>query len=467
MPIRKLVSSQPRKPRVLDYSEFGLELTRLIEDPGVVSDLNYHVDSLRAAYPSFSAPDGGLCVACKGARMLCGKVRCPIVVRLASYFKVAPQIRGVDLEGASPPGVFIGRIGYPYVLAGPLTPPMHGDTSVLDLPELWFGKSIDEIAGFRSLLVRGKLRVHVKNVEAGGRLLDATRELALASNPVELELTFDKEPRHFMRLNDEVQPFGPSATVKAMKAGNTRWDQKIERAYGDDDLKAAEAVSNLYEDGVYVSRIQRAFSVGAFGLKGNRRFVPTRWSITAVDSIVSKTLMESVKTYPFINEYRVYESNYLDNRFEVLMIPAAWSYEAIEAWYPNTLWNPNTRNIVFFGDYEGLEGRTRYASMGGCYYAARLAVAEHLTAERRQASVLVLREAHPGYIMPVGVWQVRENVRNALRQPPLKFNTLEQALQRIASRFSIRLETWINESRMLSDTIRQKRLSDFPHILHL
>jgi hypothetical protein len=39
-----------------------------------------------------------------------------------------------------------------------------------------------------------------------------------------------------------------------------------------------------------------------------------------------------------------------------------------------------------------------------------LAVGELLEKERRQAAVVVLREAHPGYIMPVGVWQVREIV---------------------------------------------------------
>jgi hypothetical protein len=59
-----------------------------------------------------------------------------------------------------------------------------------------------------------------------------------------------------------------------------------------------------------------------------------RWSITAVDSITSKELIEKVKTFPEIGEYRVYESRYLDNIFEVLMLPGRWSYEAIEAWYP-------------------------------------------------------------------------------------------------------------------------------------
>jgi hypothetical protein len=151
----------------------------------------------------------------------------------------------------------------------------------------------------------------------------------------------------------------------------------------------------------------------------------------------------------------------LDNRFEVLMIPNAWSYEALEAWYPGTVWNPSGQHVVMYSDWEPYEGRTTYASIGGCYYAARLAVCELLAKERRQATVIVLREAHPGYIMPVGVWHVRENVRNAMRQTPLKYDTLDEALERISSQFQIPLEQWIEDSKLLQDALFQKRLTDY------
>ncbi|MEM3551097.1 MAG: hypothetical protein QXV01_08420, partial [Candidatus Bathyarchaeia archaeon] len=252
-----------------------------------------------------------------------------------------------------------------------------------------------------------------------------------------------------------------SAQIRDLKVGNTCWNHQIEKAYYDSDLKAAEAVSELYNRGVLISKIQKAFSVGALGLEKNRRLVPTRWSITAVDSIVSKIMIERVKDFPELGEYRVYESRYLDNIFEVLMIPGAWSYEAIEAWYPGTVWNPHGRNVVLYSDWEGYEGRTNYAEIGGCYYAARLAVCEQLTKERRQAAVIVLREAHPGYIMPVGVWQVRENVRNAMKQKPLTFQTLEEAIKHISTRFQISIQKWISRSKLLKDALFQKKITDF------
>jgi len=445
-PAKKRKSSWKDNPWIL----------QLLDDPSIASDLNYTSD-----YLTTKTWGKGLCVACKGGKFLCGKTRCPLVVRLRSYFRTVPLLRGTDMDGASPPGVFVGRIGYPYVYAGPLVPPVHEDTSLFDLPEFWFGRSIDEIVGFRSLLVRGKHRVHVKKFEEAGKIMDRTRELALSVGPVDVELALKNKPSKHFVLDDEVQPFGPSAVVRDMKVSTSRWDHHIEKAYFDGDLKATEAVNTLYKKRVLVTRIQRAFSVGTFGLKDNRRLVPTRWSITAVDSIISKDMIRRIKTFPEVNEFRVYESRYLDNRFEVLMMPGAWSYEAMEAWYPGTVWNPSGKYAIMFSDWEGFDGRTTYASIGGCYYAARLAVGELLAKERRQATVVVLREAHPGYIMPVGVWQVRENVRNAVRQVPLKYNTLQEALTRIADQLQIPLEHWIERSRLIRDVLFQRRITDY------
>ncbi|MGQ9641077.1 MAG: Nre family DNA repair protein [Candidatus Bathycorpusculaceae bacterium] len=442
--------------RHVDKRSPNVWLLDILKGSGATSDINYDETQI-----AVKASRRGLCVVCKGSRFFCGKPRCPIIVKANFFLKSIPLMQSEDVAGASPPSVFVGRIGYPYVYAGPLVPPVQEDTSLYDLPEYWFGKPIDEIVGFRSMLIRGKHRVHVQKFEEAGKIIEKTRELALAVNSVDVELILKKKPRGFLLLDDEVQPFGPSAPIRDLLVGNACWDHQIEKAYGDTDLKAAEAVLELYSKGVLITKLQRAFSVGAFGLEKNRRFVPTRWSITAVDSTISKALMEKVKAFPEINEFRVYESRYLDNIFEVLMIPSAWSYEAIEAWYPGTVWNPSGKTAVMFSDWEGYEGRTTYAEIGGCYYAARLAVCEQLLKERRQATVIVLREAHPGYIMPVGVWQVRENVRNAMRQKPFIFKTLDEALKFVASRFQIPIQQWVMRSELLKNALFQKKITDF------
>jgi len=401
-----------------------------------------------------------LCVLCKGSRFLCGKTRCSIMLKVNYFLKSIP-LMNEDIAGMSPPSVFIGRMGYPNVYAGPLVPPIHEDTAIYDMPEQWFGKSMDEIVGFRSMLVRGKHRVNVTKFAEAGKILDQTRELALADSCVDMELNLLKKPRGSIFLSDDVQPFGPSGPIRDLRVSNARYNDKIEKAYYDTDLRAKPAVLELYERGVAVSKIQKAFSVGAFGVENNRRLVPTRWSITAVDDTISRNLMAKVKTLPEISEFRVYESIYMDNIFEILMLPQQWSYESMEAWWPGTTWNPNGKSIAIFSDWESYEGRTTYAAIGGCYYSARLATCEQLLRERRQATVIVLREARPGYIMPIGVWQVRENVRNAMRQKPYKFNSLAESLQFISGRFEIPMPRWIMQSELLKRALFQRKISDF------
>jgi len=413
---------------------------------------------------TFTSPhkdSSSLCHICKGSKNLCGKDRCPLMVKFYSYTKTKRLIDAQDLHGSSPPGVFVGRYGYPKVDIGPLVPPDLGDTLVMDTPEQWMGKSMEEIVDFRFRLVRGKHLVDVKNFQNAGRIVDFTRELALSVNSVDVEARFSKKPSGRIVLDDNIQPFGPSAKLEKLSITNPKYDHKIERAYYDTDLKAAEAVKGLYKNEVLISRIQKAFSIGAFGIEQNRRLVPTRWSITAVDDLLGKDLLKTTKTFPLINEFRVYDWDQLDNRWSVMLTPTSWRYELIEAWYPNTVWNPAGLQVEIISSHEFYDGRKDYAEIGGCYYAARLAVNELLQRERRQSGAVIFREAHPGYLLPVGVWNVRENVRMALTQRPRKFSTLDQALAHVQTRMDIPMSTWTAHSAILKDLKVQRRIDDY------
>jgi len=429
----------------------------IVNDEMLAGDLNIAQSDME-----IQAHEGSICLICRGSRMLCGKPRCPALLKLYSFVKVRSSVDSDRVLGSSPPGIFVGRIGYPFVYAGPLVPPVLGDTSLFDAPEQWLGRTVDEIIGFRTNLVRGKFRVNVKKPFENERFLNRTLEVALSKDSVDTEVTFKKKPSGKFLLDDTVQPMGPSAVIKSIEVGNTKADQKIERAYVDGDLKAETAVLDLYLNNIPVSKIQRAFSFGAFGLKYQRRLVPTRWSITAIDSTISRSLIEDeVKGKPLINEYRVYECNYLGNRYVVLLMPSAWKYEWIEAWYPGTAWNPQTRDIAMGGDWEGYRGRTKYASIGGCYYAVRLAAAEFLAKEGRQAGVVAMREIHPSFITPLGVWINRECVREAFQSEDRKFDTLNEAMAYVGSRFIVGLEDWTEASVLLKDALHQEKITKY------
>jgi len=408
-------------------------------------------------------PSSRLCLLCKGGRMLCGKLRCPVIAKAQSLAKYGRMLDSDVVDGSTPPGVFVGRMGYPRVYIGPMVPPYHGDTEILDTPEMWMGKSIEQIIDYRFSLIRGKARASVYDAQSGGGLLEKLQELAMGVHPADSQVTFTKKPRKILTLSEETQPFGPSAPLKSFRASHVSVDKRIEKAYYDRDLKAAEAFWELYRKGVLVTRIQRALSIGMFGVGQRRKLVPTRWSITAVDSGLSLRLVDEIKQHETIDEYRVYSFRNLDNIFVAILMPERWSFEWIEAWFPKTTWNVNGTAPALMGDYESYSGRTMYASVGGCYYSTRLAVAERLAMERRQASALVLREIHPGYIVPVGVWNVRESVRSTLKTQPAKFDTLQKALGYASSKLTIPLRKWIENSVMLKQALFQKKITDFFH----
>lgn len=364
------------------------------------------------------------------------------------------------IDGSSPPSVFVGRYGYPKVSLGPMIPPLHGDTTILDRTELWAGKSIEEIANYRLSLVRGVFSMNVHDTT--GRYLESMQELAMSERPAESEATFEKKPLanieldKEVRLNAEAAPFGPAAPLRTFKVSSISADQRIEAAHYDTDLKASDAVVELYKRGVEASSIHKVLSVGMLGLKKNRKLVPTRWSISATDDIISGRLARENEPSPAIDLFEVTQYTHLANYYFVILIPDdIWSFEMIESWFTSS------GQIATGADYEDARGLDHYPTIAGAYFAARLAVAEHLARRRRKAAALVLREIHPEYVIPLGVWQIREGVREALKKPAQKFENLEQAVSFATAGMSVSRPEIVRKSRLWRAFKSQTRITDF------
>jgi hypothetical protein len=385
-------------------------------------------------------------------------MRDPHLLKYYYKFKTLQMIDREEISGSSPPDIFVGRVGYPNVYVGPLVPPIEGDTSEMGMPETWVNKTIPEIVEARSMLVRGMLKENVHNVE-GGRVSGMLQELAIADRYTGVDMRLARKPNLSIKFDENSQPFGPSAPLREMSVGNTKANRQMEKAYFDTSMDAATGIIELYEKGVEVSRIQKILAAGGLGIKNKRKFVPTRWSITAVDDTLGRHRLREVKQNESIEEITVFEDVALDNRWLVLLFPGAWSYELVEAWYPNTTWNQDTKEIAIFSSSEFFEGRKGYAEIGGCYYAARLAVSEYLDRTGVQARAVILRETHPGYIMPVGVWNVREHVRAALKKEPLHFDSVRGALDHIGMKMAIPVSVWIKNSDVLRDVLHQRTLA--------
>lgn len=394
-----------------------------------------------------------ICLTCKGGRLLCGRPSCPLLQKIHIQSPIETRLKE-SMFGPSP-SIFVGWKGYPNVFVGPMTSIEEENAALLDDPSRWYGLSFNEIIRMRSLLVRSKA---MQEVKSRTKLVESSQEIAMSVKPVDTEVEFKTAPRYGISFSPISQPMGPSGMLKNLRiAGNPKIPRKVD-SIASENIRAADAARALYSAGHDVYYITRILSSGALGMQKNKKLVPTRWSITATDDILGNWLREKVKEYPLVSEFRVYSNTYLENHFEVLLMPANWEFEQFEAWAPNTLWTMAYSRPAINLEKEGYGGRSEYAiKEGGGYYAARLAALEALNEMRRQAGVVIFREIYEGYIMPVGVWEVRENVRNAFRNQPAKFGTLKEALSHISMKLKIPMAEYIKRSEILP----QRRLVDW------
>ncbi len=363
------------------------------------------------------------------------------------------------IDGSSPPSLFVGEYGYPHVRVGPMVPPYHGDTSILDNPELWLGKSLEEIVNYRINLLKGTMIHNVSKIS--DRYIESLQDLALSKRAVDSTMTFEKTPSQYLnemvlsKSNLEEIPTVFSAPVSEFKIYPSTSDVKIEKKYYDGDLLASDAVVELYENNVDITRIAKVLSIGMLGRKKNRKLVPTKWSITAADDIVSMNLLKKIKDNTVLDCHLVFYFNHLGNYYSIIFIPDdVWNFEMIESWI-------DTNGRVHIGsDYESGKNIEHYPSIAGAYFAARLAAAEYLFKKRKKSSVLILREIHPEYFMSLGVWQIREGIRESLKSKGKKFETFDSALKYGVSKTSLSINEWIKNSSIIRNK-KQKRISDY------
>ena len=387
-----------------------------------------------------------LCVRCKGYRKLCGLPKCPLMIRFSSRFRSYVKIRGSSVSGATPPSGLVGESGYPEVPVLVGIPPGVGvdNAATYDSPESWWGtKSLEEIIELRSSMVSALLRVNARNYKDLYRV-----EIPFAmvsSRPVDAEAKIKSLSSPAIPLDPRMPPQGLIAVAESVHIGsNPKVPGEIEKIYSD-ELKASEAIWRLYKQGVSIYTIQRALSFGLLGIPKNRRIVPTRWAITAVDTTIAMKIHREIRSMNSVDSVELYRCEYLGNRFWVILYPGPYSYEWIEIWHPNTIFTGIARKPIIIRNREGVSGEAVY--MDGGYQAARLAVLESLYRRGRRASIIVIREITPRYYASVGNWHIRETVRRSLMKSPEKPESLLEAI------------SIVKEELMVKDLIRVDRYS--------
>lgn len=403
------------------------------------------------------------CLRCKG-RGFCGRIVCPHIVKSEAVFKVRDKLTKKDFSGAAP-SPFVGRIGYPKLNVGILTPvDVKEDAWVYDAPRHWAEHNfkIPEIVDYRTALINSRFVVHAHDVS---KVLDTVKEVGMASKPVELEINLKNKPRFRINSDSFMAPTGPNAKLKKAKVtSNPKISFKVEKVVDDSELKANDAMLYLYKSGFDENFLSKLLSVGTIGLKPNRKLVPTRWSISAVDDNIGKDIIKEIRDFKE-SDYLSFFGSYLGNYYLVLMFPEPWSYELFEIYAPKASWNTSTK-VQFTTDYEGYGGRKSYAeNCAGGYYAARLPILEKLKGMKRQSTILALRFITGEYIAPLGVWVCREATRKSMESKPLTFASkelmLDYAKKLVKKKFGIDLDQIFDKSILVNKLKTQSKLTGF------
>jgi DNA repair protein NreA len=404
-----------------------------------------------------------LCVKCKG-KLLCGLKKCPILEKNSSQSKLISKIKDKSFSGATPPGFFVSWQNYPKVAVAPLSALPEEISPISDKPEEWYGLPQEKIISFRESLLRSYKTIPVSLASNPDYELMDFQEIAMSSSLMDVEVSLKKVPKLETNFDSFSAPTGPSSELNKIKfTENNKIPKKVDYYSSDTDAKSNTALINLFEAGFDVSYLAKILSSGALGVKKNRKIVPSRWSITACYSNISKYFIEDkIKSYSVIDSFKVFHSNYLDNDFWILFLPVPWSFEQLEAWLPGAIWTSQSKEIQIMGDYESNKGLKGYPTeTEGAYFAARLAVTEYLEKEKKQAAAIIFREVGTGYKLPLGSWLILENVRHALLEKAFDFSTSELAMEFLAKKLKIPIKRYKKKSKLLTEFNTQKRLVDF------
>ncbi len=346
-------------------------------------------------------------------------------------------IRGETHVGRAAPEIFVGRSGYPNINTGILAPTdPDSDAAAHKTSGEWYdrGLGIGNVMQYRTGLLNSQHSGEVNVHDTWSGFIGTQREVAIAQDPVGIEMDLATTPNIDVTLDDVSAPTGPRArATNATLTENPYVPRPVKKTLEDDDWNATGAMTYLYNRGFDVYDINTILSAGALGQTEQRRLVPTRWSITAVDDTVGQFLHGQIRNSPSIDEVEVHEQTYMGNRYWVVLAPGTWEYELVEMKSPGSVWNPDASGDIWLqAAHEGFEGRTQYVEeTSGAYYAARVGVLEYLADRDRQAKALVLREVSDDYWAPVGVWQIRESVRNAFSDEYATAETFHDAVNQL------------------------------------
>ncbi len=374
-----------------------------------------------------------------------------------------------ELFSNSPPSVFVGsKLKYPEMNVGILSPLQRdANAGMYDDVKYWAKEDfkIEEVLKLRNGLLNSSFRTKATDVRLNRKFVEIAKEVALSSHPVDLEIALKRRISLDRKKDKILTTHGLRAPLQHVRVTeNVKIPLKVDKVTND-EIKSSQGMSYLYKNDFSEHTISKILSIGVLGLKKSKRLVPTRWSITATDDILSKDLLKNVKKYNVIENYTLFLEEFLGNQYLILLFPYVFSFELFELYLPSSSWNPTSETKIST-DFESFAPRKTYAfNTAGGYYATRFPIVEYLESIKKQAAVLVIRIETPSYWAGLGVWVVRESVRKALASKMFSFNNYNEFIvsskQACKARYKYDLGNLLNHSKLLNQIKNQRILNQW------
>jgi DNA repair protein NreA len=355
------------------------------------------------------------------------------------------------------PSVFVGLKEYPKLTIGLLTTQKD---DLHDNPKEWSKNrfAIPDVTKRRRTLLHSAQEI---TSTQKNQLTSLVQEIAMAKSAVDCEIEVSPKNLELLENQQEAIPFGAKANLfTAQITSNISVKKQIERAVSDTDATASTAIRELTKSQISEYEISKLLSVANLGVSNARKFVPTRWSITAVDDIISKQILEQLPQYD-THQNTVFYNEYLGNHFLILLFDNTYMFELIEIMPSGTV----------SSDCELTYGRTSYVKeTAGGYYATRLPILEYLKEHKKQAGIVVIRIITEEYHTPLGVWVVRETVRGAMFPKQHNINSPPDAnFESVQNQKSLATQIEFGDKKLVSEYarafLRKKFHIDYKHVL--
>ncbi|MGC9133174.1 MAG: hypothetical protein ACP5GJ_02125 [Nanopusillaceae archaeon] len=354
-----------------------------------------------------------------------------------------------EINGFTPPSNLITSINYPKVSLGILTS-YNENIDLYDNPIYWAKYNLpeEEIIKNRVSFVNAKKITDVNLPRKNDRLYEEILEAMLSIKSINIELYLKKIIENG-GISKVIGYYGYSGIVDKIKINE---NPKIPREVDNiNEIKAGDAVYYLYKEGLSDYYISRLFSIGFFGYKINRKLVPSKWSITAVHSILEKKIKEEIKDkIKKVDKYYLFYYSLYGNDFYGILLPGNGKVELIETLIPGSIYNLHGKNYIIGRD-----------DKSGGYYALRLSFAEFMKNYKLKGDLVVFRFVTPNYKIPLGVWVVREGTKYMLNNLIEKFDNYNELIEYLNNKFHNKYNISYFRLRKHSNILKQSILTFF------